>query len=104
MHREKISRICNIGVGSVEQVISGQSNLVEWRKQCHFESKRRRCRQRLKRYLLENPKALRRDIKSDCGASFFWLYHNDREWLESTLPAATSPIGFGRYTIDNPFK
>ncbi|MBY6199126.1 TnsD family Tn7-like transposition protein [Vibrio hangzhouensis] len=97
MHRERISRICNIGVGSVEQVISSQSNLVEWRKQCHFESKRRRCRLRLRRYLSKEPKALRRDIKSDCNASFFWLYHNDREWLESTLPVASKPLGFGKY-------
>ncbi|WP_394245208.1 TnsD family Tn7-like transposition protein [Vibrio astriarenae] len=99
MHRERIASICDISIGSVEQIISSQSGLVSWRKQCHFESKRRRCRVNLKRYVVGNPNALRRDIKSGCNASFFWLYHNDRKWLEKTLPIATKHLGFGKYQV-----
>ncbi len=97
MHRKSISEICGVGIGSVEQVISSKNGLVEWRKRCHFESKRRRCRLELLRYVAVNSSSLRRDIKSKCNAAFFWLYHHDKKWLEGILPQATKPIGFGKF-------
>ncbi|VDL35294.1 hypothetical protein BANRA_04443 [Escherichia coli] len=51
MHRKAISERCGIGIGSVEQVISSQPGLVEHRKRCHWESKRRRCRLEIAKYL-----------------------------------------------------
>ncbi|MEF1300628.1 TnsD family Tn7-like transposition protein [Vibrio owensii] len=97
MHRKSISKICGVGIGSVEQVISSKSGLVEWRKRCHFESKRRRYRLELLRYVTVNTSSLRQDIKSKCNAAFFWLYHHDKKWLEEILPQATKPIGFGKF-------
>ncbi|MGI9887570.1 TnsD family Tn7-like transposition protein [Vibrio chagasii] len=97
MHRKRICEICGVGIGSVEQVISGESGLVEWRTRCHFESKRRRCRLELLRYVAANPLLLRQNIKSKCNAAFFWLYHHDNKWLEGILPQATKPIGFGKH-------
>ncbi len=97
MHRKSISEICGVGIGSVEQVISSKNGLVEWRKRCHFESKRRRCRLTIVRYRQRHPSAMRRDIKSNCNAAFFWLYLNDRGWLEAVLPAPAKPIGHGEY-------
>ncbi|GAM72613.1 transposition protein [Vibrio sp. JCM 19236] len=71
MHRQKIAERCSIGLGSVEQIISSQPGLVAWRKQCHFESKRRQCRVILKRFKQSNPKAIRQEIKQSCNKSFF---------------------------------
>ncbi|MCH4296131.1 TnsD family transposase [Shewanella sp. 3B26] len=93
VHRRRISQLCGIGVGSVEQVISAEPGLVEWRKQCHLESKRRACRVQILRYRQLHPDALRRDIKSECNAAFFWLYLRDRAWLEKSLPRPTKPCG-----------
>ncbi len=97
MHRSSISKNCRIGIGSVEQVISSEPRLVEWRKKCHHESKRRRCRLIIARYRELHPNAIRQDIKTKCNAAFFWLYQNDRDWLYSVLPKASKPIGFGKY-------
>lgn len=97
MHRKAISERCSIGIGSVEQVISSQSGLVEHRKRCHWESKRRRCRFEIAKYLKSHPRALRRDCKAQCNAAFFWLYLNDPIWLEASLPTAQKPKG--RYIV-----
>ncbi|WP_335911033.1 TnsD family Tn7-like transposition protein [Shewanella indica] len=99
MHREKIAEYCEIGVGSVEQVISSEPGLVEWRKKCHKESKRRRCRLTIVRYQQRNPDAMRRDVKVECNAAYFWLYQHDQDWFESELPQASKPIGFGQYKV-----
>ena len=94
MHRELISERCSIGVGSVEQVISGVSGLVEWRKLCHFESMRRRHRAEIQRYRQKYSDAIRRDIKSDCnvlhfsGFTFMTVFG-----LELALPYPLRPCG-----------
>ena len=93
MHRKTISERCGIGIGSVEQVISSQSGLVEHRRRCRWESKRRRCRLEIAKYLKSHPEALRRDCKFQCNASFFWLYLNDTTWLNSVLPKPMKPVG-----------
>ncbi|WP_233010368.1 TnsD family Tn7-like transposition protein [Rheinheimera faecalis] len=96
VHRRKISCICGVGVGSVEQAISAEPGLVEWRKKCRFESKRRAYRVQILRYRQMQPGAMRCNFKSDCAAAFFWLYLRDREWLEQSLPEpkkACGPIG-----------
>lgn len=92
-HRKSIAVQCDIGVGSVEQVISSHRGLVEHRKRGRWESKRRRSRVVIARYLGAHPRALRRDCKAECSAAYFWLYFNDVVWLESVLPAATKPKG-----------
>lgn len=90
-HRKEIARRFSISTGSVEMLISATNGLVEWRKQCKHESKRRSYKLQILRYRQNNPKAIRRDIKFDCNAAFFWLYLHQREWLEANLPDATPP-------------
>ncbi|HDZ8830191.1 TnsD family Tn7-like transposition protein [Aeromonas hydrophila] len=93
MHRKAISEQCGIGIGSVEQVISSQPGLVEHRRRCHWESKRRRCRLEITKYLILHPRAHRKDCKVQCNAAFFWLYLNDPVWLDSALPEPTKTVG-----------
>ncbi|MGB5853751.1 MAG: TnsD family Tn7-like transposition protein [Oceanisphaera sp.] len=93
VHRKAISKRCSIGIGSVEQVVSSTHGMVERRKLCHWESKRRRCRVKILRYRQSYPKAIRQQIKVQCNAEFFWLYLNDRGWLEAVLPKSKKPIG-----------
>lgn len=93
MHRKAISERCGVGIGSVEQVISSQPGLVKHRKLCHWESKRRRCRLEITKYLRLHPRAHRKDCKVQCNAAFFWLYLNDPVWLDSALPEPMKPVG-----------
>ncbi|MDP5135680.1 TnsD family Tn7-like transposition protein [Rheinheimera baltica] len=94
-HRREIAKRCRVGIGTVEQTISSHPGLVERRQECHFQSSRRKNRLFLRRFIAEHPDSIRRDIKQRCCAAFFWLYLNDREWLEEHLPK--SRIAKGRY-------
>ncbi|MDX7681185.1 TnsD family Tn7-like transposition protein [Aeromonas caviae] len=93
MHRKAISEWCGVGIGSVEQVISSRPGLVKYRKLCHWESKRRRCRFEIAKYVRLHPRALRRDCKAQCNAAFSWLYLNDPVWLDTALPEQMKPVG-----------
>lgn len=95
-HRKEIARRLSISSGSVEMLISATIGLVQWRKQCKYESKRRCCEHQILRYRQKYPQAIRQDIKSDCNAAFFWLYIHEREWLEENLPIATPPLSIPR--------
>lgn len=88
VHRALIASKLNISIGSVEQEISNCPGLVKRRKRCHFESKRRKCRVKIAQYIRINPHVLRKDVKQYCNAEFYWLYQNDRNWLEENLPVA----------------
>lgn len=92
-HLIKISEICNVGIGLVEQIISSQPGLVLHRKKCHFESKRRRYRVEIIRFIRKYPNALQRDIRIHCNKHFFWIYNNDHDWMISMLPKPSKPRG-----------
>ncbi|MCS6233385.1 transposase [Shewanella baltica] len=91
-HRNAIAKRVGISVGSVEQQISTSPELVQWRKQCRHESKRRRYKLQITRFIQRKPKAIRQQIKSSCNAAFFWLYAYEKLWLESHLPIAQKPV------------
>lgn len=92
-HRCVIADKFNISTGSVEQVISSVPELVNWRKKCHFESSRRRNRCRLLRYKKQDRTLIRDNFKVNCNQEYFWLYNNDRAWLEQALPEAIKSSG-----------
>ncbi|KQA32756.1 MULTISPECIES: TnsD family Tn7-like transposition protein [Gammaproteobacteria] len=97
-HRKEIARRLSISSGSVEMLISATIGLVQWRKKCKHESKRRRYKHQILRYRQYHPQAIRRNIKSDCNAAFFWLYIHEKDWLEKNLPEATPPHPYPRAT------
>lgn len=90
-HRSEIARRFSVSTGSVEMLISTVSGLVEWRKLCKHESKRRRYKCHILKYLQSYPFGIRKDIKRDCNAAFYWLYIHEPEWLESVLPNPAHP-------------
>lgn len=90
-HRKAIASKLNISVGSVEQVLSTVKGLVEKRKQGRFESRRRKYKVKLLRYLQAHPEALKQEVKMACYAEFHWLYLHEREWINLTLPKPTVP-------------
>lgn len=90
-HRSEIARRFSVSTGSVEMLISTVSGLVEWRKLCKHESKRRRYKCHILKYLQSYPFCIRKDIKRDCNAAFYWLYIHEPEWLESVLPNPAHP-------------
>ncbi|KGA44047.1 TnsD family transposase [Yersinia ruckeri] len=90
-HRKEIARRFNISKGSVEIIISTTSGLVDFRKKCKFESKRRSYKCQIIRFIQNNPYACRQDIKRYCSNAFFWLYQRCPAWLECHLPAVNKP-------------
>lgn len=90
-HRSEIARRLSVSTGSVEMLISSLTGLVEWRKRCKHESKRRRYKCLILRYRHNNPLRIRKEIKRDCNAAFYWLYHHEPEWLKSVLPNPAHP-------------
>ncbi|MGI2029394.1 TnsD family Tn7-like transposition protein [Endozoicomonas acroporae] len=95
-HRSAIARRFNISTGSVEHEISQHPGLVDHRKRCKFESRRRRYRLQIIRFRRLHPAALRKDIRKAHDSAFIWLYLYDRTWLERSLPQATKPKPKGR--------
>ncbi|WP_442892519.1 TnsD family Tn7-like transposition protein [Enterobacter sp. P82] len=92
-HRKAIARQCGVCSGSVEQIISSCSGLVQRRKCYHYQSAFRRCKYCILRYRQNHPCSTRKEIKAACNAEFFWLYNHKRDVLEDILPAATRPVG-----------
>lgn len=90
-HRRTIAALCKISLGSVEQTISSEPGLVEHRKRCHFESRRRRCRAEIAAFMRKCPKSIQKDIRAHFNRQFYWLYANDRSWLKNTLPMPSKP-------------
>lgn len=95
-HRQAIAQQLRISVGSVEFIISTTPGLVEYRKRCKAESMCRRYKCQIIRFLRNNPKACRAEIKKICGAAYFWLYQHDCGWLEDVSPSPLIPKRSGR--------
>jgi len=62
--------------------------LVDRRKCNKAESRRRRYKCQILRFININPNICREEIKTSCEAAFYWLYQHEKEWLESMLPIA----------------
>jgi hypothetical protein len=95
-HRKVIAKFFQVSTGSVEQIISSETGLVERRRRYKLESKRRRYKVQILRALELKPLALKQEIKMSCYAAFHWLYVHERTWLNVTLPMATKPQKFSK--------
>ncbi|WP_417438883.1 TnsD family Tn7-like transposition protein [Idiomarina sp.] len=90
-HRQKIANELRISTGSVEQIISSEEGLVVRRRQYKYQSKRRCYKATVLRAMQMNHSATREQIKKSCYSAFYWLYANERDWLNQTLPKPTKP-------------
>ena len=91
-HRKEIAKRAGVCMGSVEQQISTLPELVEWRKQCKHESKRRRYKLQIIKFIQQKPNSIRQEIKTECNAAFFWLYSHENQWLQLILPDAQKAV------------
>lgn len=85
-HRQVIARMHQVSTGSIEVIISATEGLVEWRKLCKHQSMSRRYKAEITRFLLTQPQATIKNVKTDCEAAFFWLYNHQKDWLDHCLP------------------
>lgn len=90
-HRRVIAKTFHVSEGSIEQVISSVEGLVEHRKRCKLESKRRRYKTEILRALSSNSRATKEYIKQNHYAAFHWLYRHERKWLDRNLPTPQKP-------------
>lgn len=91
MHRKAIAERCQIGVGSVEQIIASTPGLSEHRRILHKQSVGRRYKVKILRYQQEHLTAIRKDYQIECNQAYHWLFNNNRDWLESVLPPPLKP-------------
>lgn len=84
-HRLAIARKFGVSTGSIEMIISTCPELVERRRCCRKESKCRKYKAEIVRFISHNPMAIRKEVKLECNAAFFWLYNNEKNWLEKVL-------------------
>lgn len=95
-HRDYIAKETRLSVGTVEQIISQTSGLALLRKAIHKQSLKRKYRLKLLRQLRSDDalsrSALIRKLNKECH----WLYRNDNEWLNLTLPSPIQPCPIGK--------
>jgi hypothetical protein len=99
-HRKAIAALFQISSGSVEQIISSEPSLVKNRKQFRYESKRRRYKVEILKFLKDNPSSIKQEIKNSCYAAYYWLYANENKWLYLTLPSPIKPKPLARVNWD----
>ncbi|WP_040726969.1 TnsD family Tn7-like transposition protein [Thiomicrorhabdus sp. Kp2] len=90
-HRRIIANCFGVSIGTIEMLISSEKGLVEYRKKCKFESKRRWYKVEILRAVNNHPSWIRQQIKERHSAAFFWLYRYERLWLDGVLPKALKP-------------
>lgn len=99
-HRKAIAALFQISSGSVEQIISSEPSLVKNRKQFRYESKRRRYKVEILKFVRHNPFSIKQEIKKGCYAAYYWLYVNEKKWLYLTLPSPIKPKPLARINWD----
>jgi hypothetical protein len=90
-HRFDIATQLDVGVGYVEQVISGTAGLVEWRKMLRKYRKIQEAVEGLNIAKTRHPDWRRKELKEHCNQAFFYLYNHSRILLESILPRKNAP-------------
>tara|TARA_R110001583_G_scaffold194614_1_gene365949 strand:+ start:198 stop:944 length:747 start_codon:yes stop_codon:yes gene_type:complete len=90
-NRCRISNLSGASLGYIDYIISCEPGLVERRKKCRTDSKHRRCKVEILRYLRASPTCTITDLKKHCNASYYWLYYNNRIWLSNNTPKPTKP-------------
>jgi transposase len=95
---EKIAKQFSISVAAVEQILSAHPYLPELRTKIRFFTARKMHREKIQEHLTENSTTTRNRIRLELGASYSWLFKNDKIWLYENLPArittsSTSKIG-----------
>jgi hypothetical protein len=87
-HRQVIATTLGLSVGAVEQVLSSDPWLIEYRKKLKLQVTGSKHKQTIKDYLKTHQISLRKDVKKACNAAFFWCYKHDKGWLNIILPPA----------------
>lgn len=84
---EKIAIQFSISVAAVEQILSAHSYLPELRTKIRYFTSRKVHREKIKEHLAKNSTATRNQIRLELGASYLWLFKNDKIWLYENLPS-----------------
>ncbi|RYY02353.1 MAG: hypothetical protein EOO53_12245 [Gammaproteobacteria bacterium] len=84
---EKIAKQFSISVAAVEHILSTHAYLPELRTKIRFFKMRKMHREKMKEYMTGNSTTTRNRIRLELGASYIWLFNNDKSWLYENLPA-----------------
>lgn len=90
--RRLIAKELNLSVGYVEQCISMDKTLVRHRKNLKRNQIKSEYRYSLKLFIDCHPSCSIKHVKANRNKEYHWLYRNDKNWLDSVLPAPTKPL------------
>ncbi len=93
-HRQYISKLLKLNIGTVELAISAVPNLVEWRKKLNFIRKENAAILELTAARKLHPDWIRQQLKLAYNKAFFFLYRHNRDLLNKILPKKTLPSSY----------
>ena len=98
-HRRVIASVVDFSLGTVEQRISCEPGLVEHRKRCKFESRRRRYKATLLRGVSKHTDINRTEIRGIYQKEYGWLYLHEKNGYLKRSQSRYPPRELTRYMI-----
>ncbi|WNC68727.1 TnsD family Tn7-like transposition protein [Thalassotalea nanhaiensis] len=84
-HRKAIAKHFKISTGSISQIISAESGLVQRRRRAKFESRRRKYKAQVLKWIALEPSDSKKYIRKYLPYAYSWLYRHERKWLYQQL-------------------
>jgi hypothetical protein len=96
VHRKEIASVLSISTGFVEQVISNEPNMVQWRKHLMIRKRVMMAYRKLQELKQQHPTWNRTDIRKQDQSAYFLLYNNARSLIENVLPKPLKPNTYAK--------
>lgn len=91
IHREEIASLLSVSVGYVEQVISSEPMMSEWRKHLRIRKHVLSAYRELETIRKANPLWCRTRVRKNAQSAYFTLYNNDKSLIDKVMPQKTRP-------------
>ncbi|WP_040949390.1 TnsD family Tn7-like transposition protein [Gorillibacterium massiliense] len=90
---KSIAKELNVGVGFITARLRDRVNKLNLVKSKQTDTKRIQ-RGRMKKILTQNPELTRAEADKNFNSVFYWLFINDRDWLDEVLPIDRQPVTY----------
>lgn len=82
IERKEIAKRSNLSVATVSRVIRSEIGLAQEWQDARFSLRQKKERETWKKLIQENPDLGIKALRDSRSSTYFWLYKNDRAWLE----------------------
>lgn len=91
IHRAEIASLLSVSVGYVEQVISSEPMMSEWRKHLRIRKHVLSAYRELETIRKANPLWCRTRVRKNAQSAYFTLYNNDKSLIDKVMPQKARP-------------